>query len=76
MPGQTYTIVVEGHLEASWAGWFADLAISYDDGGNTILRGPIVDQPALRGLLCRIWDLNLTVISVNQTRDAIAHCAL
>lgn len=58
-----YTIRIQGHLAANWSEWFADMAISYTPQ-ETILAGPIMDQAALHGLLARVRDLNLVLISV------------
>ena len=63
-----YLIRVKGKLEESWSDWLGDMAIAVelsDDGAPiTALRGSVADQAALRGILNRLWDLNLTVISV------------
>ncbi len=59
-------IVIKGHLVPEWASWFGEIAVSYDEQDNTVLTGTIADQPALHGLLDRIRDLNLTLISVTQ----------
>ena len=66
-----YEIRVEGELGEMWANWFEGLAIreEYDrenDHHTTVLFGPIPDQPALHGLLNRIRDLNLTLISIKK----------
>lgn len=58
-----YQIMVEGQLDRSWSGWFSGMTISFQDGVST-MTGPITDQSALRGLLSKIWDLNLTLISI------------
>lgn len=63
-----YRIKIEGHLDKAWARWFESLTVSHDEDGNTILTGPIADQSALRGILSKLWDLNLTLLSVNQIR--------
>jgi hypothetical protein len=60
-----YRIRVEGQLDQSWSGWFSGMTVSFQDGVST-MTGPITDQSALRGLLSKIWDLNLTLISVVQ----------
>jgi hypothetical protein len=60
-----YEIRVKGHLAARWSEQFAGLAMTYTESGETILTGPIEDQAALHGVLARIRDLNLTLISVN-----------
>lgn len=67
-----YEIRVLGKLDASWQVWLNDMTITRETAGpdaNTadpiiVLRGPVADQAALRGLLVRLWDLNLTVLSV------------
>ena len=58
-----YQVMVEGQLDRSWSGWFSGMTISFQDGVST-MTGPITDQSALRGLLSKIWDLNLTLISI------------
>jgi hypothetical protein len=60
-----YQIRVEGQLDDGWSDWFASMAVSYRDGVST-LAGPVADQAELRGILTKIWDLNLTLISVIQ----------
>jgi hypothetical protein len=67
VPAQ-YRITIQGHLDKSWAEWMENMTITHDRRGNTILVGPVVDQAALRGILCRVWDLNLTLISIVRTR--------
>jgi hypothetical protein len=61
-----HIIIVQGHLDAKWKDWFDDLAISYE-GTNTILSGNIKDEAHLHGVLNKIRDLNLKLISVNPT---------
>ena len=67
---QHYRIVVEGALDAVWGEWFSDLQIAVDDGNDAIttLSGPVADQAALRGILNKLWDLNLSVILVKRLR--------
>jgi hypothetical protein len=68
-----YQIKVRGRLDHSWAEWFSGMAISSEDGPDgttTILTGSIADQAALRGTLERIWNLNLTLISLNLVKPA------
>lgn len=69
-PGDFYQIKIIGNLDQKWSGWFNDLAIipeqASDKSEITILTGQISDQAKLRGILNKIWDLNLHVISVNQ----------
>ncbi len=60
-----YAIRVKGQLDAEWQAWFDDLTITADADGNSTLRGVIVDQAALFGILKRINKLGLQLISVN-----------
>ena len=62
--GQFYQIRVKGHLNSRWSGWFEGLAISHQDDGTTLLTGALVDQPALHGLIIKIRDLGLPLLSV------------
>ena len=59
-----YEIKIRGHLDQRWSEWFAGLKLTHLEGDETLLSGPLPDQPALHGLLERIRDLNLTLISV------------
>jgi hypothetical protein len=61
-----YEIRVQGHLDQRWSAWFAGLAISYDADDNTVLRGPLVDEAALHGVLIKVRDLTLPLLSVNR----------
>jgi hypothetical protein len=63
-----YEIRLQGRLDEEWSGWLDSMSISYEDNA-TILRGRVIDQAALRGILNRIWDLNRTVISVSEVRE-------
>ena len=59
-----YQIRIEGEMDAQWSDWFSGLTISALPDDETLLSGPVADQVALRGILERIWDLNLVLISV------------
>jgi hypothetical protein len=61
-----YAIRVKGHLDPRWSEWLEGLTVTQTESGETILSGPVVDQSALHGLLARIRDLNLTLISVTR----------
>ena len=64
-PGR-YEIRLHGHLAPRWATWFEGLSLSNESDGTTILRGPVVDQAALHGLLNKLRDTGLPLISVTQ----------
>ena len=61
-----YEICLQGHLDARWSDWFDGLTIALEDNGNTCLTGPIADQAALHGLLAKIRDLGLPLISLTR----------
>lgn len=65
-----YEIRVEGHLSDHWSQWFEELAICKQPNGETVLRGVLIDQAALFGVLSRIHDLNLNLISVQRLSAA------
>lgn len=67
---EIYEIKVQGHLDPGWTNWFAGLKLTHLEGEETLLSGPLPDQAALHGLLERIRDLNLTLISVIRTQPA------
>ncbi len=60
-----YEIKLRGHLDQCWSEWFAGLRLTHLEGNETLLSGPLPDQAALHGLLERIRDLNLKLISVS-----------
>lgn len=64
--GPRYELRVVGHLDARWAAWFDGLTLTHEADGTTNLRGPVVDQAALHGLLQKIRDLGVPLISVTQ----------
>ena len=61
-----YQIRIGGHLDNSWIDWFGGLTITLEENGNTLLTGPIVDQAALFGLLKKVRDLGMPLISVGR----------
>lgn len=64
--GQFYEIRVEGHLDEVWSGWFEGLSLTRGPEGVTVLAGPVADQAALHGLLARVRDLGLVLVSVTR----------
>jgi hypothetical protein len=61
-----YEIRFKGHLDDRWSAWFEGLTITLEDNGDTLLTGPVIDQAALHGLLKKVRDLGLLLISVNR----------
>lgn len=66
-----YQVRVKDHLGPEWADWFGGLDIIPEENGNTLITGPELDQAALHGLLKKIRDLGLTLISVNSTEPGL-----
>jgi hypothetical protein len=64
-----YELRVEGHLDERWSAWFSSLTLRREDDGTTTLRGAVTDQAELHGLLAKVRDLGLPLLSVN-TSDA------
>src|SRR5436190_23763560 len=66
-PGQplVYQIRIKGHLGDQWTDWFGGLAITLEDNGDTLLTGLVVDQAALHGLLRKLRDLGMPLVSVS-----------
>ena len=64
-----YQIRIEGHLGPQWADWFGGLAITLEDNGDTLLTCPVVDQAALHGLLRKVRDLGMPLISAIRVRS-------
>jgi hypothetical protein len=62
---ELYEIRIKGHLDDRWADWFEGLSITRADNGETLLRGPLNDQAALHGVLRKVRDLGLPLLSVN-----------
>ena len=65
-PGQSvvYQIRVKGHLGSQWTDWFGGLTVTLEDNGETLLTGPVVDQAALHGLIKKVRDLGMPLVSV------------
>ncbi len=62
----TYRFRVKGHLNDRWSDWLGGLAVQRQEDGTTLLVGPVVDQAALHGVIIRIRDLGLPLLSVNR----------
>ncbi len=67
-----YQIRIKGHLGQQWADWFEDLTITLEENGDTLLTGSVVDQAALHGLLKKVRDLGMPLLSVNHVESGQA----
>jgi hypothetical protein len=65
----TYQIRIKGHLGCEWADWFEGLTIALEEDGDTLLTGLVVDQAALYGLLKKVRDLGMSLLSVNRVQS-------
>lgn len=63
-----YQIRIKGHLGSQWTDWFEGLSITLEDNGETLLTGPVVDQAALHGLLKKVRDLGMPLLSVTSVK--------
>jgi len=71
-----YHIRIKGHLGPQWADWFEGLTISLEPAGETLLSGPVIDQAALYGLLRKLRDVGLPLISVTRASPTQADVSL
>ena len=69
---QHYEIRLKGHLEARWSNRFEGLTITLEENGDTLLSGPVVDQAALHGLLKKVRDLGMPLVSVSPVEPGQA----
>ena len=67
-----YQIRIKGHLGSQWTNWFGGLTITREENGDTLLAGSVVDQAALHGLLKKVRDLGMTLVSVNHVEPTHA----
>jgi hypothetical protein len=74
-PGQPmiYQIRIKSHLGSDWTDWFEGLTITLEEDGDTLLTGPVVDQAALHGLLKKVRDLGMPLVSVNPVQFNETH---
>jgi len=67
-----YQIRIKGHLGPQWTDWFEGLTITLEENGDTLLTGPVVDQAALHGLLKKVRDLGIPLLSVIRLKPGQA----
>jgi hypothetical protein len=68
-----YEIRIKGHLGPQWTDWFDGLTITLEEDGDTLLTGPVVDQASLHGLLKKVRDSGLPLVSVNRVQNYETH---
>lgn len=64
-----YEIRIKGHLDKSWEDWLSGMVIDHEDNGETLITGTLPDQPALHGVLSRLRDLSVELISINPVEN-------
>ena len=69
-----YQIRIKGHLGRQWTDWFEGLTITLEEDGDTLLTGPVVDQAALHGLLKKVRDLGMPLVSVSPVEPGTRTC--
>ena len=67
-----YEIRLQGHLDDQWTDWFGGLTITLEEDGTTLLTGPVIDQAALHGLLKKVRDLGMPLVSVSPVEPGPA----
>jgi hypothetical protein len=70
-----YEIRIKGHLDSQWTDWFEGLTITLEEDGDTLLTGPVIDQAALHGLLKKVRDLGMPLVSVSPVENGQADAA-
>jgi hypothetical protein len=70
-----YQIRIQGQLGREWTDWFGGLTLTLEDNGDTLLTGPVVDQAALHGLLRKVRDLGVPLLSVNRVKPGEAEAS-
>jgi hypothetical protein len=70
---RNYEIRLQGHLDARWTKWFDGLTITLKKNGDTLLAGPVIDRVALHGLLKKVRDWGLPLVSVSQVQSHEPH---
>jgi hypothetical protein len=70
---ETYELRVQGHLDDRWSDWLGGLSVRRQNDGTTVLAGPLVDQAGLHGVLTRIRDLGLPLLSVQRVGPHSEH---
>ena len=73
---RSYELRVDGHLDERWASWFGELVITRHEDGTCSITGPIADQAQLHGVLARLRDLGITLLSLRTLDDADTHARL
>lgn len=68
-----YEIRVQGHLDPRWSSWFDGLSLTRESDGTTVIQGPVLDQAALHGLLRKVRDLGLALVSVVHVESEQRH---
>jgi hypothetical protein len=67
-----YQIRIKGHLGCQWSDWFEGLTLTLEEDGDTLVTGPVIDQAALHGLLRKVRDLGMPLVSVNRLEPGLA----
>ena len=68
-----YQIRLKGHLGSQWTDWFEGLTITLEEDGDTLLTGPVIDQAALHGLLKKVRDLGMPLVSVKPVEPGVSN---